>query len=238
MIPGLTGAVPWNLFFVVLVILLAGSGAYFLDSRSNPQYGWLVFGRDARVRVLVCLDGEALSLTHYANGEPTGRNERFTRPQDLKEVAVSDPDGRASYMITGMSSQNVKAGQPAELVVEVHIKGPIDYRQYCVLVGMAGNTEGAPLAHFHGPLTVEASTINWKLPPNLSLQRGNKPTDLRAHVGTMDAQKRCWVVVRTHDDKSQSAFPQGVHPFVDVEFPSKEKAGPPVKRRFALDKVC
>jgi hypothetical protein len=227
-----------NVFFLVPVVLLAGIGAYFLDSRPKPQYGWLVFGRDAKIRVLVCLDGDALSLTHYANEEPSGRNERFPRPQDLKEVAVSDPDGRTSYAITGMSSQHVKAGQPAELVVEVHIKGPIDYRQYCVLVGMAGNPEGALLAHFHGPLTVEASTIDWKLPPKLSLHRGNKPTDLRVHVGTMDAQKRCWVVVRTHDDKSQPAFKPGAHPFVDVEFPLKEKAGPPIRRRYALDKVC
>jgi hypothetical protein len=225
-----------NLFFLVPVVLLAGVGAYFLDSRSKPEYGWLVFGRDAKVRILVCLDGEALSLTHYAKGKPTGRNERFPHPQDLKEVAVTDPDGRTSYTITGIS--RVRVGQPAELMVNVHMKGPVDYRQYCDLVGMAGNPEGAPLAHFHGPLTVGASTIDWKLPPKLSLHRGNNPTDLRVHVGTMDAQKRCWVVVCTHEDKSQPAFKPGVHPFVDVEFPLKEKAGPPIKRRYALDKVC
>jgi hypothetical protein len=225
-----------NLIFVVPVVLLAGVGAYFLDSRSKPEYGWLVFGRDAKVRLLVCLDGEAISLTQYANGKPTGRNERFPHPQDLKEVTVSDPDGRTSYAITGIS--RVKLGQPAELMVNVHIQGPIDYRQYCDLVGMAGNPEGAPLGHFHGPLTVEAQTINWKLPPKLALQRGSKPTDLRVNAGTMDAQKRCWVVVRIDDDKSQPAFKPGVHPFVDVEFPRKNKSGPPVKRRYALDKVC
>src|SRR5262249_1549636 len=103
---------------------------------------------------------------------------------------------------------------------------------------LASRVDGSPLAHFHGPLTVEASTINWKLPPNLSLHRGTKPTDLRAHVGTMDAQKRCWVVVRTHDSKSHLVFPQGVHPFVDVEFPSKAKTDPPIKRRYPLADVC
>lgn len=225
-----------NLFFVVPVVLLAGIGAYFLDSRSKPEYGWLVFGPDPKVRVLVCLDGEAVSLTHYAKGEPTGRNERFPHPQDLKEVAVADPDGRTSYVITGMSRISVK--KPTELFVDVHIKGPIDYRQYCDLTVVAGNPEQAPLARFHGPLTVGHQTSNWKLPANLSLQRGNKPTDLRAHVGTMDAQKRCWVVVRTHDNKSQPSFPQGVHPFVDVEFPSKNKAGAPIKRRYPLGEVC
>src|SRR5262249_45395692 len=178
-----------------------------------------------------------VSLTHYINGQPTGRKERFRDLLDLKEVAVIDPDKRTSYVITGMHRINLAAAQASELLVNAHIKGPLDYRQYCDLV-LAGSPEGAPLAYFHGPLTVEASTINWKLPPKLCLYRGNKPTDLRAHVGTMDAQKRCWVVIYTHDDKSRPAFPQGVHPFVDVEFPSKNKTAPPIKRRYPLDEVC
>jgi hypothetical protein len=218
------------------VVFLAGMGAYLSDLRSKPEYGWLVFGPDAKVRVLVCLDGEAVSLSHYANGKPTGRKESFRHLQDVKEVTAADPDGRTSYVITGMSLVTVK--KPAELLVNVHVQGPMDYCQYADLVGMAGDPNLAPLAHFHGPLTVEASTINWKLPPNLSLQRGDKPTHLRAHVGTMDAQKRCWVVVRTHDAKSQPAFPQGVHPFVDVEFPSKNKTTPPIKCRYPLAEVC
>jgi hypothetical protein len=225
-----------RLFFLVPVVLLAGIGAYFSDSRSKPEYGWLVFGPDAKVRVLVCLDGQALSLSHYANGQPTERKENFRHTQDVKEVAVADPDGKTSYVITGMSRVTVK--KPTELMVNVQIKGPINYRQYCDLTEMAGDTEAAPLAHFHGPLTVEASTINWKLPPRLSLQRGNKPTDLRAHVGTMDAKKRCWVVVVSHDSKSHPAFPQGVHPFVDVEFPSKNQVAPPIKRHYPLAEVC
>jgi hypothetical protein len=226
------------LVLLVPLVLLVGIGAYFLERGAKPVYSWLVFGPDAKVRVLVCLDGEAVSLTHYTNGHPTGRSKRFRDLQDLKEVAVADPDGTTSYVITGMSRINMKSGQATELLVNVDIKGPINYRQYCDLAGMAGNPEGAPLAHFHGPLTVEASTINWKLPPNLCLHRGTKPTDLRAHVGTMDAQKRCWVVVVTHDNKRQPAFPQGVHPFVDVEFPSKAKTAPPIKRRYPLADVC
>jgi hypothetical protein len=223
-------------FFLLPVVLLAGIGAYFSDNRSKPGYGWLIFGPDAKVRVLVCVDGEALSLTEYTNGQPTGRKESFSHLQDIKEVAVADPDGKTSYVITGMSRITVK--KPTELMVNVHIKGPINYRQYCDLTAMAGDPEAAPLAHFHGPLAVEASTINWKIPPNLSLQRGNKPTDLRAHVGTMDAQKRCWVVVVSHDGKNHPAFPQSVHPFVDVEFPSKNKAAPSIKRRYPLAEFC
>ena len=45
------------------------------------------------------------------------------------------------------------------------------------------------------------------------------------------------MVVRSHvGDKS--AFPAGVHPVVDVEFRAKTAGGPPVKKRYTLDKFC
>src|SRR5262249_13275157 len=99
------------LLLLVPIVLLVGIGAYFLEIRAKPQYGWLVFGPDAKVRVLVCLDGQAVSLTHYINGQPTGRKERFRDLLDLKEVAVIDPDKRTSYVITGMHRINLAAAQ-------------------------------------------------------------------------------------------------------------------------------
>jgi hypothetical protein len=45
------------------------------------------------------------------------------------------------------------------------------------------------------------------------------------------------VVVRTHHGET-SAFPKGVFPMVDIEFPSKTPGGPVVKKRYALDHFC
>jgi hypothetical protein len=73
--------------------------------------------------------------------------------------------------------------------------------------------------------------------PGDGLMAGDKPTDLRVLVGTMSAQHRCWVVVRSHDDKGY-AFPKGVYPEADVEFPPKTAGGPPVTRRYVLDQFC
>ena len=84
---------------------------------------------------------------------------------------------------------------------------------------------------------MEVRTINWKLPPKLALHTGDNPADLNATLGTMDAERGCWVVVNTHNGES-SAFPEGVFPVVDVEFPPKSPGDPPVKRRYPLDKFC
>jgi hypothetical protein len=96
------------------------------------------------------------------------------------------------------------------------------------------------LAHFHGPLKVLSVQINWQLPPNLALRRGDKPTDLRAYVGTLDAAKGCWVVVQAEDRSRPGMpfFPQGVHPIAEVEFPSQSLGAPPIKRFYRLDKTC
>jgi hypothetical protein len=45
------------------------------------------------------------------------------------------------------------------------------------------------------------------------------------------------MVVRTQRSKDQPAFPIGVDPVVDVEFPAKDK-GLPIKRRYPLDEPC
>jgi hypothetical protein len=102
---------------------------------------------------------------------------------------------------------------------------------------MVEQPEAAAIAHFHGPLTVSPRTLMWKLPPELALAKGEEPTELPANIGTMDAARGCWVVVRTHNGNT-AAFRDGVFPIVDVEFPSRVPGDPPVKRRYPLDTFC
>jgi len=109
------------------------------------------------------------------------------------------------------------------LAVSVDIQGPGAYQQYGEVAEITPDL--APCAHFDGPLTVQ-----WHLPPG-GLQRGNEPTDIRVSIGTVDKQKGCMVGV-------EPAFPNGVYPFVDVEFPPKNEADPPIRQRYPLDKFC
>jgi hypothetical protein len=223
---------------LVALGLVAGLAASFFRPPPKPEYCWLLFGPRTEVRVLVRLDGEAVSLEHYAGDRPTGRTEQFKDRSECKNITIADPDGKTSYVITRLSGTVAKPGAPSDLMASVDIKGPLEYRQYCDVVAMAADPKAAPVAHFHGPLTVEAQTLFWKLPPGLALHRGGKPTDLRAFVGTMDAKRGCWVVVRTHEGQDLPAFPKGVHPFVDVEFPAKKPGAPPIKKRYPLDQFC
>jgi hypothetical protein len=225
------------LLLALAAVVLAGIAAFVLQSHPQPQYCWLVFGPQAKARLLVCLTGEKVTLDEYADEEPTGRTESFADRLECKDFAIADPDGSTSYVITAMSGAIARTGIPTELFVNVHIQGPLEYRQYCDAV-MSDDPSTAPVVHFHGPLRVAAETIKGKLPSGLGLRRGDKPTDLRAFAGTIDAQKGCWVVVASQDDKRQPLFPPGVHPYVDVEFPSKDQNTAPINNRYSLDGFC
>ncbi len=217
--------------------LVMGIFAYALWSQPKPEYGWLFFGPDASIRVLVTLYGETVTLDHYFDGKPTGRHERFDHRLECKDVSIADPDGKTTYIITSMSGSVVREQVATEFFANVSIQGPVNYEQYCDLT-MTADAERASIAHFHGPLVIYAQTSPGKSTPELALKRGEKPTELRVYVGTVDADKGCWVVVRTQDDESNPVFPIAVHPFADIEFPPLHAGVPPVRQRYSLDKLC
>jgi hypothetical protein len=179
-------------------MVLAAAVAAFWYSRPNPEYGWLHFGPEAKLRVLIRLDGQSATLEYYSGSKPTGRKDYFEDRSKFEGLTLADPDGKTSYVITSLGAPLGLVDGPAELTVSVDIKGPLEYKQYCDLL-FGPYREQAPVAHFHGPLTAQPQTINWELPPRLSLRRGDRPTDLRSVIGTLDATRRCWVVVRSHD---------------------------------------
>jgi hypothetical protein len=208
-----------------------------LHAGAKPQYAWLVFGSEGKLRVQVCLEGDAVTLEQFVDGKPAGRKDHFKNTADCVNLIIADPDGKTSYVITRISDRVDKPDGPTQLMANVDINGPVEYRQYCD-VEMKDDPDKARLAHFHGPLTAGPVTISWKVPPKISLRRGDKPTDLPALVGTMDADKGCWVVVRSEAAPNQSAFPKGIHPYVDVEFPAKVAGAPSIKKHYPLDQFC
>jgi hypothetical protein len=224
-----------------LVLLGVGVGAYCF--RVAPQYCWLCFGPEARLRLLVSVRGEGLTFDEFLDHVPTGRKESFRSRAEFTGMTLRDPDGQASYALTRIGGGAAQQGEPAELIVHVEISGPLVYGQYCDVRAVAGDRQRARVAHFHGPLAAGPATVNWQLPAGLVLRRGKEPTDLRAVVGTMDAAKGCWVVVRSENlfmqpEARRSMFPKGVHPVADIEFPPKRPGDPPIKRQFALDQFC
>ncbi len=223
-----------RLLLFLSVLVLVGAGVYFLYLAPKPRYCWLVFGPEAKTRVLLWLKGEALFIEREAEDNLKGPAKRLTSRWDIfKDVTLTDPDGETTYVISRISPSRERR------IVSVDIKGPLDYQQYCD-IGLSDDPQKAPLAHFHGPLKVQPARIGGQLPPHLALRRGDKGTDFEVYVGTVDATKGCWTVVESEQRGKPGTpfFPKGVHPIAEIEFPSQSPGALPIKRIYALDKTC
>jgi hypothetical protein len=218
---------------VVGLALLAGGIAIWFAT--IPQYAWLIFGPQHRLRVLIADRPLWITVTQFVDGQETS-SQRYRNWESLGDLTFHDPDGRTTYTLRRPGRATVDRN-PVRTLATVDIGGPIAYRQYCDLTFAPGNPQSAPVAHFHGPLTVGAVTINWKLPTDLVLRRGSEPTTLRSFVGTMDAAHGCWVVVNSHDG-DRPRFPDSVRPEVEIAFPARDVTVPPIVERFVLDQVC
>jgi hypothetical protein len=200
----------------------------------SPKYALLVFGPEAKLRVWIVTDGETVYVDRNGDGDLTDLKERFAKRDECRNIELADPDGETHYVITSIGEYEDSGRQ--HLMVNVDVKGTHPYQQYCD-AKLAARPGDAPISHFHGPLIMGVRTINWKLPPELALHTGDIPADLNATLGTMDAERGCWVVVRS---EPADGFSPGkdVHPAVEVEFPAKAADGPTIKKRYLLEKRC
>lgn len=223
--------------FAILFLVLAGvAGGWYLN-RPKLLYAQVVFGPEAQLRVWFILDGNTLYLDRSRGNIPR-RMERLSLP-DCK-IELADPDGRTRYFITeakpSYTRQAVQRGLQQELYLHVTVTGPVGYKQIGT-VRMADRPDLAGMGHLHGPLTVAASAI--RNPSPLRFVAGEKPTDLNVWVTTQKPNGESWIVVRSeNEERNGPAFPPGVFPVADIEFPSKAAGGPPICRRFALSELC
>jgi hypothetical protein len=202
--------------------------------KNAPKYALLLFGKEAKLRVWAVLDGVTLYLDRKGNGDLTAKEARFARMDDCRDVQLRDPDGKTTYVIKHV--QTFKDNDKTEILsVDVEIQGPLSYQQYGG-GALKGSPRAATLAHFHGPLTIMRPTYQGKQ-VGKGLLTGDMPTELEVLIGTIDDKHGCWVAVRTHHG-DKSAFANGVVPSVDIDFPAKTPNGPPLKKRYQLDKFC
>jgi RNA polymerase sigma factor (sigma-70 family) len=250
----------------------AGDGGKSDEKKPEAHYCRLVFGPAAKVQALVRLDGEQVAVDRDGDGKFDGKGEQFASEKDCKDIVLTDPDGKTSYVITSVHALHVVPPEKF-LEVRVHIRGALSYPEGCI-VQMAARPEDAPKVHFHGPLTVapqgwrianrasrlvenDLADLGSLLPPALkrlagkelaiesalprSLKRTGEPTMLSAGVVTEGVNNL--VAVCSPDDtdegrREKSPFPEGVHPFVRVEFPGKAAGDPPVKKSYPLDQYA
>lgn len=222
--------------WVVLVPVTLAAGWLLYWATANERFCWLVFGPKGDLRLLLRRAGNEWFLDRDGDGRFGGSDERLGRWDPSHKIAITNPaDGRI-YTLSNLRFYHDKTiGH--RCLIEADIAGSPAFRQLAD-AGLGRFRRGAGLAHFDGPLTVQAQSIAWQLPPDLALRRGDKPTDLRALIGTLDAATECWTTVYVMGTNSQSLFPTNVHPFVDVEFPAKTAGARPIQVRYPLKEFC
>jgi RNA polymerase sigma factor (sigma-70 family) len=238
-----------------------------MPQKKSARYCWLVFGPKGKVRALVRLAGDEVSIDRNGDGK-FGKGERFKSEKDVKDVVIAGPDRKTSYAITQV---HVLHTTPPEkfLEVRVRVRGERNYPQSC-LVQMASGRKGAPEAHFDGALTVapkrwrivnrashlaenELVNVGPLLPQFLkrlagktiitetvlprSLKSG-EPTVLEVVVVTEGEGSFVAVCSPDNKERTTSPFAKGTHPVADVEFPAKKPGDPPIRKRYALDQFC
>lgn len=234
--------IPFGIVMLTLVgaILCCTFFAYYAtrDSRPRTLYCWLLFGSEPKARILVRCDGAAISIDANGNGrfEP---NERFARVEDCKSLEIVSPSKGATYTITNIGYRRMNAPPWARVSFYVDIGGAREYRE----LGEAemSTTQGdAVEVPFDGHLVVRAPyeeyfRLSSKPRDPLRIQKGGQPSMLQVDVGTFNA--RSGAAVCPNRGRT-SAFPPGVHPVADIQFPPKRHGDPPVRKQYPLDGFC
>ncbi len=201
-----------------------------------PLHALMLFGPEGKIAIEVQLRGKAVWVDKNSDGR-FERAEKFADQDEIKDIEIRDPDGITTYFIRDIGFWKETPSSLPSLDASVRIQGTANYRQYCD-TAMRPTNQSPAIAHFHGPLSIGPMTISWQVSPHLALRTGDKPTELGALIGTMNAEKDCWTVVRVHDHEDRWLLPEGNFPVVDVEFPAKTPGDPPIKRRYPLEGFC
>ncbi len=218
---------------VLLTALVLATWASFSPEATAKQCR-LVFGPDADTELTVTTVGDRLVLE---DGAGWVQKLIFADGSRLDDISIEVPSPNpVRYTLTSISRHAFEDPAPGEsLFVDVRVDATEGtFEQYCD-VELRERSRPSAVAHFDGPLTVSLQTIAWRVPPDTRLQRGGKPTELRVFVGTMDSDRGCWTVTRTHEG-DEANFAE--RPSVEIEFPPRSPDRPALREVFHLDKFC
>src|SRR5678815_3810091 len=111
----------------IITALILTAVASFLGWRSFPQqYGWLAFGPNAELRMLLRVHRGTVSIDLNRNG-------KFERAEQMPIDALKDrpiriSEGKLSYVITKITQHSFANGPP-DAMVYVDVKGPLEFQQ-------------------------------------------------------------------------------------------------------------
>jgi len=220
------------ILFLTAVVVVGGIVLWpTAGPESRIKYCRVLFGPNAETEVLLGVSSDRLLVYRDAKSHDSPEQYKLKNSQ-IVFAGVGD----TVYTITGASLYTDENSPERESVMlNVDISGESQFKQYCD-VALSESKEALKYAHFDGPLTIGPATINWEISESFRLVAGDKPSDLRVAIGTLDKQAGCWVVVRTHEGE-EPVFPDGVHPALEVEYVSKT-SGEPIQEQYFLDQFC
>jgi hypothetical protein len=195
--------------------------------KGKPGYCLLVFGADAKTRVWLVKDGDTLYLDRNGNGDLTEDGERLDGKAVKPAGAISAP-AEKKYEIRQCNLTTVGGPKGKQEYCHIAIDVEGAFRQYS-FAGFADTPKNAPVVHFDGPLTIEVQD------KNVTLVRGEKPTDLGVYMVTRGHGERLGSTVLVDYNLG---IPADTQPVVVVEFRNKEPNGKPVTARYTLKQRC
>jgi hypothetical protein len=140
----------------------------------SPKYCLLVFGAEAKTRVLLVLDGNTLYVDRNGNGDLTETTERVeSNGRKFEGGEITERAGKAKYANLQLQQfERADNGQDSTCIVSIEVKDK--YRQYGS-VQFADRAQDAPLLHFDGPLT-----MGFTDPDKQALARGDAGSQINA----------------------------------------------------------
>jgi hypothetical protein len=220
-----------------------------------PEYGLLVFGPKADVRVWVVLDGDALYIDRNGNGDLTDPGERLLpetnlhrpdfRPEvevlrtfDLSRLAPGRGTGPLFSCLPQVRWFHLfqlvpREDYPDRDEVQFWKEQPVRVAVSCdgrymqdVRLDFARRPQDAPVMHFNGPGRL---VLAQKFNPRLTLRRG-ETTEMEVHLVTPGLNA---TVVTAHDNKADAPGP-----VAEIEWPPGRPGEAPIRSRIVLKEHC
>jgi hypothetical protein len=207
-----------------------------------PRYGLLAFGPQAERRVWLVLDRDTLYVDANGNGDLTEPGERVKvktpdqDPASFEDLDILGQDGqkpqKLRFALYGWF--NVKQGKDEGVQPSITVSwGGKWYGAWgdgdSPLV-FAARPQDAPILHVGGPLEMGfESRVE-----NAFRKKGQGEYELAVGVGTRGLGKGAFTHLTYWDD----GIPKDARPTAELEFPSKQPGGPPVKVKQVLKERC
>ena len=235
---------------------LAGAGPTKIDRsigkqpayQSTPKYCLVVYGREAKTRVWLVLDGDGPNAVLYADrngdGDVTGDDERILRKAmydveiparnggDAFSLRLEEKPGRdgaeTTYRIWCRPAKRMAFSNSPEGRAGEAPKEPPWLQKTDGVLRFAKRPQDAPIVHFGGPLTL--TILDWHKPflPR-QLVRG-KENELSILVGTPVVGGKRAAFVTVYEPFARIVGGDK-YPVVDVEFSARDPGAKPVVTR-------